>query len=41
MVSPQAGLVLLQVAKEIGDAEWLHYFGRDLMEFTFRRDRLK
>jgi ATPase family associated with various cellular activities (AAA) len=41
MVSPQAGLVLLQVAKEVADTEWIRHFGRDLMEFTFRRDPIE
>ena len=38
MVSPPAGLVLVQLAKEVGDTEWIRYFARELMESTFRRD---
>lgn len=38
MVSPPAGLVLVQLAKEVADPGWLSDFGRLFMEYTFRRD---
>jgi hypothetical protein len=37
MRNPQAGILLWQVAKDVGDREWTRRFGRDFAEFGFRR----